>query len=303
MARRQYAFVVSEEAPGKLAWLALSSAMSVRICDGDADIVLVADAATRSRWPPALARQLEAVFSHVLAPAVSPPPGPVASRHLKTSLRQLLAGDLLFLDVDTLMFDVPLALFAGDHDVGAVPDRNWQQWRPHRPEWVGPHYRELGWSFSTRGYFNSGVLFLRDSAAARELGAGWHRRWTEFFAATAKHQDQPSFNSLLDAPGLKVRSFPLRYNAMVDAIPYFCWRAKIVHYFLHGARRLSAADSLLAHLADTWQQQGEFDRGLYLAHRSRRDPWIHPTQSIQIELAAGNVGAAALLALHRALGR
>lgn len=303
MAARQYASVVSEEKPEGLIWLALASAMSVRVCDPEGAFVLLVDRATRAQWAEAVRRRVDDTFSQVLDPAVALPAGARASRHLKTSLRSVVAGDVLFLDADTLMLETPQAMFAGDHDLGAVPDRNWQQWRPGRPEWVQSHYRRLGWSFSDRGYFNSGVLFLRDSPAAHQFGSDWHRRWQEFGAASGQHQDQPALNSLIGTPELKVKSFPLRYNAMVDAIPYFCWRAKIVHYFLHGARRLNPADSLLWRLAETWRQQGAFDRDLYLAHRARRDPWVHPTRSIQIELAAGNLAAAAQLALQRVLGK
>jgi hypothetical protein len=79
----------------------------------------------------------------------------------------------------------------------------------------------------------------------------------------------------------------VRYNAMVDAVPFFCWRALVVHYFLHGGRRLSANDSALWTLAQRWQATGVFDEELYAQCRRRRDPWVHPTRSIQIELATG----------------
>jgi hypothetical protein len=302
MNERQYVYVLSE-AEGSLVWLALSSAMTVRRCDPSSRLILITDEGTAASLPGVTAALLADVFDRRIDVPCPHPPGAVASRYLKTSIRQLVDGDLVFLDVDTLMFRAPLALFAGDHDVGACHDRNWEQWRPHRPEWVKPHYDMMGWSFSDRGYFNTGVLFLRDRAVVRRLGVEWHDRWASFLRTTGHHQDQPAFNSLIGDPSLQFRAFPLRYNAMVDAVPFFCWRALVVHYFLHGGRRLSPEDSVLWTLAHRWRSTGAFDESLYDECRRRRDPWVHPTRSIQIELATGRPGTALGLMWQRLVAR
>lgn len=303
MARRCYVQVLSEQESGALIWLALTSAMSARECDPDAKIMLVLDRPTREAWTPAIRETVDATFSSVVEVETPHAPGARASRHLKTSLRSLLDGDFLFVDIDTLMIEPPIKMFDGHHDIGACFDRNWEKWSPHRPTWVNEHYENLGWTLSDRGYFNTGVLFMRDNAKARAFGAAWHLRWQLFVARVGKHQDQPAFNSLVAQPDLKIRAYPLRYNAMVDAVPFFCWRAVIVHYFLQGGRRLNPADSVLWQLARTWRETGRFDRERLKTARDKRDPWVHPTQSLQIELAAGEFRNAAGILWKRMLSR
>jgi len=296
---RLYVQVLSEVTPEQFIWIALSSAMSARVCDPDAHTVLLIDAVSLRCLPQPARQATEATFSKVIAVEVPYQPGALASRHLKTSMRSLVSGDFLFLDIDTLMFATPLEMFSGDHDLGAAHDRNHKMLRPHKPSWVVAHYQALGWDFAKIGYFNTGVLFMRDNARTREYSTQWHERWNHFLKSTGKHQDQPSFNSLISSGPARLKPFSLRYNAMVNALPFFCWKAHIVHYFLLGGRRLNPADSLLSSLANEWRESGSFNLGLFEAHRRQRDPWMHPTNSIQIELACGHFQNAVKLVISR----
>ena len=95
--------------------------------------------------------------------------GSSRSRYLKTRMRQLVDGDFVFIDADAL----PLHPFdeTCDHDapLAAALDRNRESPEPTFPRWVIPHYKQLGWDYPFSTYFNSGVMFMRDTPEMSEF--------------------------------------------------------------------------------------------------------------------------------------
>ncbi len=81
------------------------------------------------------------------------------NRVLKTTLRQHVKGNLLYLDADTL----PIRRFFGHGaPLAAVPDYTEQLFGFRRPRWVRDLYRHLAWHYPPGHYFNGGVLFMAD---------------------------------------------------------------------------------------------------------------------------------------------
>ena len=152
------------------------------------------------------------------------------SRFLKTSMRQIVDGDFLYLDVDTLPIRPLEDIFVSDGRLAAALDRNAQNPEPHCPTWIRHVFAPLAWRYPVRQYFNSGVILFPDTPAARAVGKEWHRRWRTT-AAMGIHYDQPAFNSTLDALAASLRELPLRFNAMISADVGFAADAAIVHLF------------------------------------------------------------------------
>lgn len=236
---RQYVQVLSEPAGGKWAWIAACSAMSIRLSDPGARVVLLIDTRSHQLLDDDARRAVETAYTEIVALDTPHEPGAVVSRHLKTVMRRVVRGDMLYLDIDTMLWRPPLEMFAGNHDLAGVKDRNYQCMHPHYPEWVKPYYEQFGWSFSEHGYFNGGVLFMRDSERARAFGELWHERWNRFRSVTGKLLDQPSLNSSIGMDGLDVRAFPISYNAMVDVNPRWCRGAFVIHYYFGHSCRLA----------------------------------------------------------------
>jgi hypothetical protein len=231
--------------------------------------------------------------------AASPP----RSRFLKTRIRDLIDGDLVYLDADAIPLRPFDELFEHDHQFAAVPDRNAEVKVPHMPTWVEPIYRELGWQYPVPTYFNSGVMFWRDDERMRELGRLWHKRWREVFELFGKHQDQPALNSSIQALQVKCKALPIQYNAMVDSSLFFARNARIVHYFFSGRHRQFDPDSVLQHMIDDLRAANTINWDSYRHALARSDAWIHPTKSITKEIVSRHYMTAVLLMIARGLRR
>jgi hypothetical protein len=225
------------------------------------------------------------------------------SRYLKTRIRELIEGDLVYLDADAIPLRPFDELFEHESPFAAVLDRNAEIKVPHMPTWVEPIYREFGWPYPVPTYFNSGVMFWRDDAAMHELGCLWHQRWREVFERFGKHHDQPSLNSSIFALGVKTKVLPIQYNAMVDSSLLFARNARIVHYFFSGRRRRFDPDSVLQHMIDEWRTANTINWQKYRDALDRSDAWIHPTKSIMKEIVSHNYLRAVQLIIERGLQR
>ena len=228
---------------------------------------------------------------------------PARSRFLKTQIRELINGDLVYLDADAIPLRPFDGLFEHEHQFAAVLDRNAEIKVPHMPTWVEPIYREFGWPYPVSTYFNSGVMFWQDDALMRELGRLWHKRWRDVLARFGKHQDQPSLNSAIYALGVNTKVLPIQYNAMVDSSLFFARNARIVHYFFSGRHRRFDPDSVLQHMIDEWRAANTINWENYRHALDRSDAWIHPTKSIMKEIASHHYLRAIQLVIERGLRR
>jgi hypothetical protein len=207
------------------------------------------------------------------------------SRYLKTTMRQLVEGDFVFLDSDALPLKPFDEITTHGAPFAAALDRNRESPDPVSPQWIVPFYDELSWYYPLDHYYNSGVMFMADSLAMREFSENWHNNWRLLLTHYGVYQDQPSLNHTLQEFDIDAYELPLTCNAMVDASPYFSRGAKIVHYFLRGKDRQPDPISLLAHLIRHIRETDEIDWAAVEMAAETSDAWIHPTNSVHIELA------------------
>lgn len=276
--------------------MAFVSASALRRLYPGGRIVLLGDAATvaelRARFP-ALAEVAEV---HAAPLHAKHPHG--RSRELKMGLRELLDGDLVYLDADTLPLRRFDELFASGPAFAGVLDRNRKHRRPHVPKWVRQPFERMGWRTTLPRYFNSGVLFLPETPATRALAAEWRSRYARLRDELDVEFDQPALNSSLDALGTEVRVLPVEFNAMVQAWPYAARRARVLHFFAEGGA--PAPDSLLAHLLLQLERTGSIDWASIDRARESGDPWIRSRPDVHRALATRHYGRAARIVLARA---
>lgn len=224
------------------------------------------------------------------------------SRFVKTRMRSEIDGDFVFLDADAIPVRPFDRMFRGREPLALVLDRNAKERQPGFPEWVGRVYGELGWRTPLPHYFNSGVMFWRDTPETRRLGEEWHRRWRAFcdHRGGSDHRDQPALNSAIDALGVPVRIMPPAYNAMIEASPALARGARIFHFYTSASGGLPQPDTLLRHLLDCLSQTGEIDWPAVRRAAWFRDPWMAPTTSIRRQVATRHYLRAARLAVRRA---
>jgi hypothetical protein len=278
-------YVLADGDLGRYAAMACISATSLRRIHPDREIVLVcdvptADAIHRTGHP--LARLCDSIVA-----AVAPcPTAAERSRWLKTSLRSLLPGHLLYVDVDTVIVrPIELRLSPGVHALASADACN-QRGRPVQEvaPWVELLFTRLGWSIPAL-YRNAGVVFFRDTLEGHAFGNCWHAEWRRS-AESGCHRDQPAFNAAVGAMQRSVGLLPLRYNAMPTYRPRLARNAAIYHFWAEQTLNLERPSSLLDHLVRTWEETGVVDEDTIDWCRRHNYPWMQ-RHGIRVALRAG----------------
>ena len=161
------------------------------------------------------------------------------SRWLKTSIRQNIEGDFLYIDGDTIIAADLSQLEKMNIDVGAVLDSHvyldeYIKYHPARLKDIETLAFSTGVNqkFNLNVYFNGGVLFCRDNKQGHDFFSQWHRLWLQYFEMGGT-QDQPSLNLSNFICGNIIQELDGIWNCQVldDGGLRYLFNAKIIHYF------------------------------------------------------------------------
>lgn len=151
------------------------------------------------------------------------------SRWLKTSMRNHIKGDFLYVDVDTV-FAAPIDESLFSEDVMGVPDGNCLL-KNHPMRWfIEDNLKKVQFSNTLDYHINSGVLFFKDTPTAQSLAKKWHERWLEcckkeiFIDQTALHQ------AIIDS-GEKINLLPDYMNAQFGRNINTLTTGVVLHYY------------------------------------------------------------------------
>lgn len=106
------------------------------------------------------------------------------SRFLKTRLRNIVKGDFLYLDTDTVIAGNLEEIDNCEYDIAGVYDSN----RPYPignssyvSDWyINSHTKQLEWdSLEGCPNYNGGVLYVKDTPPAYSFYDKWHQLWLE----------------------------------------------------------------------------------------------------------------------------
>lgn len=151
------------------------------------------------------------------------------SRWLKTSMRNFIEGDFLYVDVDTVFSgEIDKKLFTDD--IMGVPDGNCPL-KSHPMKWfIESNLKQANFDNSLKYHINSGVLFFKDTPLAHSFANHWHKRWIEtckkniYIDQTALHQAIiDSGNVLKILPSCINAQFGRNLNTLANGI--------ILHYY------------------------------------------------------------------------
>lgn len=208
------------------------STASARHHQPDARIVIICDdktaAALEDPSRGRLTRYADEVISVPLPADMSPMR---RSRMLKTSLRSHISGDYLYIDTDTII-TAPLAgMDSIQDDICGVTDCHsatagenlFIDMMDKQTGRVGTRIQH------DKPYFNSGVLFVRDTPAAHEFYRIWH---SEYQKGTEKgiNMDQPTFEKAKNVSGTDVRVLDGEWNCQLRYGLRYITKARILHY-------------------------------------------------------------------------
>lgn len=210
--------------------MTLLSVHSLRFYNPDAEIHILTDDSSyevfRKKYGPAPAGATVAV--------VPIPEGfekKKRSRYLKTSLRKHITGDFLFIDCDTLICGPLDDIASFQQDIGCVPDFHTQT-SLDRPEMISQCEENGFYNLNGKPFYNSGVIFAKDTPLCAEFFAEWHRLWL-VSSTKGNLLDQPAFCQANVNLGFPIREIPGEWNCMIQFKDgrALLSRAKILHYF------------------------------------------------------------------------
>lgn len=152
------------------------------------------------------------------------------SRFLKTTLRENLKGDYLYVDTDTIFCEkIDGEIFSSD--VMGVDDHhqlpsNFSKW----PE-ITKDIRKAGFSEKNIDhYVNGGVLWMKESEHAHRFFSLWHSLWLESVKRGIV-ADQPSLNEANKRLSKMIGILPGEYNCQISANLKYLHKAIIIHCF------------------------------------------------------------------------
>lgn len=152
------------------------------------------------------------------------------SRYLKTTLREHIQGDYLFIDGDTIVCRSLEIIDQGQHEVAAVLDCHNQI------------YEGKIWEFAIMGhaviteqdkrYYNSGVMYVKDTPKAHELYKAWHQTWNNYRIEKNICVDQPALAKANSEMGYVIKELDGTWNCQILGNGLrFLHEAYIIHYF------------------------------------------------------------------------
>jgi hypothetical protein len=270
----------------QMAWLSIQS---LRLHEPRCRVTLVTDESSEGHVRHAGLRLADSADEVVVVPS------PQSDRrlrafHIKTLFRRHVTGDVLYLDGDTLVVRPVGDVGRIDADVAAALDFN------HDAEWFPPQleapYRRAGFQYPLPYYFNSGVLFMRDTAATRALSEEWSRRWA-ILVGEGLPGDQEALVSALYASPVRWTRLPKEYNAIVVKRNYRFRDARVLHFFGSPAEQ---EGTILAHLLRELDRTARFDEAAYTRCLREGHPWGPGYQPWQLWRSRNYLRAIALKA-------
>lgn len=211
---------------------ALMSVWSARYWNQDAHIVLIVDDKTDALLTGKRGEILKYISEKIVVPFDDDALTPMyRSRWIKTQVRQMIDGDFLFVDCDTICQRPLNDIDTFECEIGAVLESHLKV-----SEYCDSLYSTAKKANETIGvnidderlYFSSGVLLVRDTESTHQLYKLWHQYWKEGNDSGLKI-DQPALAKANRDTGHIIRQIPDTYNCILFTRPIFVREAYILH--------------------------------------------------------------------------
>lgn len=210
---------------------ALMSVYSARHWNPDSHIILITDDNTKLLLTGVRGEILNYIDEKIVVPFFNDESMMYRSRFIKTQVRELVKGDFLFIDCDTVVCKPLADLDNWDIEIGAVYESHLKV-----NEFCEALFHsacepnlKIGVDLSKEEeYFSSGVLYVKDTPNTHQLYALWHQNWLE----------SQSIGVLIDQPSLCkaniqckhiIKKIPDTYNTILFTRCSFTRDAHILH--------------------------------------------------------------------------
>ena len=186
------------------------------------------------------------------------------SRFIKTSVRNIVDGDFLFIDTDTVICGDLSDIENYKEDICAVPDLHVPVSNHTYTYDIAARAKIVDWDISQPNcfYFNSGIIYVKDRPSTKEFYSLWNKLWTESMEHGCS-SDQPAFCKANVLCGGVIAELPGVYNCQIveNGLRYLV-NAKIIHYFASNMKGIKNIGPFLLKdnaLYANIRQSGEID--------------------------------------------
>lgn len=212
-----------------------ASLFSLRIYHPEATVKVLVDAPTAKRIhaTPALSAMITEVVTVEVPEEYSPKE---RSREIKTRIRNIIDGDFLYIDVDTIVAHSLNEIDSTDADIAAVPDTHLPlAQHPFGKSQTNKVKRIFNTDISDSDYFfNGGVMLVKDTEKAHELYQRWHTNWVYSSFQKGDKDDQPALIKSDSEMGYIIKRLPDVFNCQLALSLKYLHEAYIVHFFHMG---------------------------------------------------------------------
>lgn len=213
---------------------ALMSIWSARYHNPDAHIVLLIDDLTNQLLVGKRAEVLDYITEKVVVPFEDANATMMyRSRWMKTSVRQLIKGDFLFIDCDTIVTKDLSVIETVSADISMVCDENLEV---SKHSATAAHYMvtncaKIGLDIlKEQYYFNSGVMYVRDTEYTRRLYTLWHEYWLEG-VRKGLNIDQPTLAKANITLGRHIHVLDNKWNVIIPSQIEDIYDSFILHFW------------------------------------------------------------------------
>lgn len=215
------------------------SIVSLRLNNPNAYITLLTDDLTYSN----LNNHREGILSLIQEYKVIEYPSKYAqkirSRLLKTSMRNLIDGDFLYIDCDTLILSPINTPIDWTFSIGAVKNLHYSNVAdsPIYPL-LCFHLNKCGLDIKSKDYYNSGVLYVKDNEEARNFFSYWNSLYIRYFKEYRIDFDQLSLYQANNVYNGLIKELAGEWNWQVGFGINYCYDARIMHTFASVSNKL-----------------------------------------------------------------
>jgi hypothetical protein len=210
---------------------ALLSIHSLRLYMPCAEIILLTDNLTNGTLIGKRKKILDYITSKVVVPFDEEYNNLQRSRLLKTSMREYIDGDFLFIDTDTIITGSFDEIDSFDFDIGAVKELHMSSLKK-LPEYlkVRKNINKIGESVDENQiYFNSGVIYVKDNDKTKKFFKIWNKYWRKG-NFNGVDLDQPSFVVANMLNNYMISQLPDIWNCQLPWSLKYLYKSKIIHY-------------------------------------------------------------------------
>lgn len=230
---------------------ALISVYSARYHNPNAHIVLIVDDKTNELLVGKRAEVLEYVTEKVRVEVPDEFNLMQASRWLKTSVRNIIDGDFLFIDCDTVITQSLEEIDLFECEIGAVLDSNRlvSEYLVQDKEEIYKKASLCEWDLTNiEHYRNSGVMYVKDTDFTRKFYTLWHQNYLHTRKFNV-HIDQISLEKTSQEIEI-IEDIDNIWNAIMYTRPKFIKDAKIIHFLSHNNNSFLFSKRVLKYLKD-----------------------------------------------------